>query len=61
MKKKYDPSNITISKESSIFQKIDQNIAFWDTVAGGDNRPKLYIEGMTPPNPKWGHNTRLFL
>ena len=25
--KKYDPSNITISKESSIFRKIAQNIA----------------------------------
>ena len=30
MKKRYDPSNITISKESSIFRKIAQNIAFWD-------------------------------
>ena len=33
--KKVWPSNITISKESSIFQKIAQNIAFWDTSSRG--------------------------
>ena len=33
---------------------------FWTLVAGGDNRPKLYIEGMTPQTQYWGIIQGLF-